>query len=314
MGMMVKSPHELIQSGLKKSNRSTSRQIKNLAILTRSWAEVVCGYDKQDVAALIVAPKGYGKSYTALELCWGAACEVALRKGGHPLDYFPYDQEKNWLPNCATINTNDIIELLRQTKSHNVYLLDDIGVAWNARKFRDKANILMNDIFELIRIDNTIIVMTVMDQSFVDKVPRQIIPYFIEISRKYHHLGYNELKVFQQKKHYRTGDLTFPPPAFGNTRFSRHYARFPPQWIAEAYDHMRAIKTKEDRDSKIAEFQGNGEKPIGKREAKWQGPLPKYGDKILALHMDGQGPATIAKTVPLGIGTIRKVIAAMSEH
>jgi len=120
--------------------------------------------------------------------------------------------------------------------------------------------------------------------------------------------------VFQQKKHYRTADLTFPHPALGNTRFSRHYARFPPQWIAEAYDHMRAIKTKEDRDSKIAEFQGNGEKPIGKREAKWQGTLTKYGDKILALHMDGQGPATIAKTVPLGIGTIRKVIAAMSEH
>lgn len=275
-------------------------------VLGGYFADIVTGPDKQDVACLIVAPKGYGKSYSALELCWGTAIEISERIGGTPYDYFPYDAENNWLPNCATIVTEDIVDILHKTKKHNVYLLDDIGVGWNARKFRDAGNILLNDIFELIRIDNTVLIMTVMDQEFIDKVPRSIVPYFCEINRKMHKYGVNELKVFTNRKLYRVGKINYPHIAINRDKYIRYYCEMPPKWMWKAYDHMRATKTVEDRNRKVESFK-TGDKTTGKREQQWQEKKELFGQQIVDMTKDGLTETEISRRLGLDRGTVRRL-------
>ena len=97
------------------------------------WADIVCGDDKQDVSAILVAPKGYGKSYTAVGLCYDSAVAIAKRKGGTWQDFFPYNPDTKVMSNVACIVQKDIVQLMGVTKPLNVYLLDDVAVGMNAR-------------------------------------------------------------------------------------------------------------------------------------------------------------------------------------
>jgi len=222
--------------------------------LSEYIANIVTGKDKQDAALLIVAPKGYGKSYSALQLAYEIAHEIAAiidKDREQWRKYFPIDEEKGLLTNVAIVNIRDVLALLKDTQPYNVYVLDDMGVAINARNFMKEENIVVNDIFELIRIENTVFIITVMDQAFIDKVPRQIVTFFSEIVEKHHDMGFNVMKVHLNRKHFRKGKMFYPYIQSSSGRIIRHVIGSPPEFISRIYDRMRLQKTREDRDRKI---------------------------------------------------------------
>lgn len=279
------------------------------------WADIVCGNDKQDVSAILVAPKGYGKSYTAMGLCYDSAVAIAKRKGGPWQDYFPYDPETKEIKNVACIVQKDIVKLMGVTRPNNVYLLDDVAVGMNSRKFASDNNILINEIFMLMRVDSCITVTTTMDQSYVDKVPREIIGWYVEIVEPHHDEGYNILKVFKNKKQFRTGKMhqVYINDKIG--RYTRFIAERPPDFLAEAYDILRSKKTAEHRKARLEEYLNimDGDVPLSKRERNAQEDLTKWGDKILDLKQEGKTPAQITKLVPLSREKITRIYAAVSQ-
>ena len=296
----------------------TPLNIQNLDYLTLAdmFADIVTGPDNQYVSMLLVAPQGYGKSTSALEIAHSTAEAIARYRGGTWQDYFPLNPDakkvEDILPNVACIDQRDIIELLGRTEKNNVYLLDDVGVGMNSRKFYTQENILVNDIFELMRIDNTVIIMTMIDQSHIDKVPRELVPFYGEVVEKHHDKGYNLLKVFFNKKMYRKGKSYQAYPTQGKYKYTRFMCFKPPQEILSAYDRLREAKTREDKKAKVAKYLetcDNGGQKLTKREQKWQETLEQYGQKVVDLYQEGlTSPYKIAKKVPLHPHMITKVL------
>lgn len=285
--------------------------------LANLWADIVTGRDKQDVTVILVAPKGYGKSHSGVSLCYDVARAIAARVGGYWDDYFPYDTENKELKNCACIIQKDIVKLMGLTRPRNVYLLDDVSVGMNSRKFASDTNILINEIFQLMRVDECVTITTTMDQSYVDKVPREIIGWFIEIVEPHHAEGYNIMKVFRNKKMFRSGKLHQVYPTLGNERYTRFVVEAPPPDLAEAYDLLRRRKTREHRKARLEEYLAmiedtGGIQKVGKREMQLQSDVTKWGDKILKLRLeDGKSDHAISKMIPLSPSKIGRIAAAM---
>ena len=160
-----------IQSGerMPLENKPPSDKDEFTPSVPEMWADIVCGPDKQDVSAMIVGAKGMGKSYSALTLCYETAKAIARRAGGTWQDYFPFDEKTKTLRNVATVVQKDIISLLGTTKKNNVYLLDDCAISMNSRRFMSDTNIQQNEIFTLMRVDQAVTVVTLVDQGTMDR-------------------------------------------------------------------------------------------------------------------------------------------------
>lgn len=223
------------------------------------WAEIITGPDKQDVTAMIVSEKGAGKSYSALRMAIDIAEGVAARVGGTWKDYFPYNEETGELPNVACIDIKDIVNLVGSMKKYNIYIFDDIGVGLNARKWQQESNIIVNDVIEIARTGRSCSIFTVMDQSFVDRVIREIIGWHLEISESRHKEGYNIMKVLKSKKQFRTGKLHRVYIKRNGARLVRCIVESPPDYIAAAYDKLRDRKTDELKKERIDQFMKSSE-------------------------------------------------------
>lgn len=275
------------------------------------WADIVCGKDKQDVSAILVAPKGYGKSHTGVSLCYDTAMAIAKRRGGKWEDYFPFDKTTQEMKNVACIVQKDIVQLMGLTTPYSVYLLDDVAVGMNARKFASDNNILINEIFQLMRVDRCVTVTTTMDQSYVDKVPREIIGWFIEVVEPHHDENYNVLKVFRNKKMFRTGKMHQVYLNDKNGRYTRFIVEAPPPFLAEAYDLLRDRKTREHRQNRLDEYMRDleGDSRVGKREINFQNDINRYGESIRQMKMEGKSDYSIGKSLGIAKDKVSRIAA-----
>jgi hypothetical protein len=304
----VKQPDPKILDSL--SDEGEYRELE----LADLWADIVCGGDKQDVSAILVAPKGYGKSHTGMGMCYDSAGAIAERRGGTWKDYFPYDEQTHALKNVACIVQKDIVQLMGVTTPYNVYLLDDVAVGMNARKFASDNNILINEIFQLMRVDRCVTITTTMDQSYVDKVPREIIGWYIEIVEPHHDLGYNVLKVFRNKKQFRTGKMHQVYITDTNGRYTRFITEAPPDFLGEAYDMLRTKKTQEHRKARLDEYMqyAEGEEPLSKSEQRFQNNINKYGEQVRAAKQEGKSEYQIGKELGISKDLVSRIAVNFS--
>jgi hypothetical protein len=282
--------------------------------LASLWADIICGKDKQDVSAILVAPKGYGKSITAMSLAYDTAMEIAKRRGGTWQNYFPFDAEKDHLGNVACIIQRDIVKLMGVTSPYNVYVLDDVAVGMNARKFASDTNIMINEIFQLMRVDSCVTITTTMDQAYVDKVPREIIGWFIEVVEPHHKEGYNVLKVFRNKKMFRSGKMHQVYISGDAGRYTRFVAERPPEWLADAYDRLRDRKTREHRKARLDEYLEmiDGDRPASKYERRFQADLERYGALVKQGKDEGKSDYQIGKELGIHKGKVSQIAANFS--
>ena len=284
--------------------------------LSQRFANIITSPDKQDAAAVVVAPKGYGKSYTCLNIAWATAVEITEIMGGRWEDYFPIDREKKTLPTVGVIEKEAILRVLDILEPHQIAVLDDVGVALNARTWMDKSNILVNDIMEMMRIDETLTLMSVMSQDYIDKVPREIAPFFIEIVAKNHAAGYNILKVHENKKHFRMGRMFYPYLKQGRDRVLRYVCMAPPIEIAQIYDKMRKEATARSKRQRIDAYLSRKDNPerLTNREKNWRDLVTRYGAKVRELSSQGLTPYKISQQLPVGRSAVEGILKRLEAQ
>ena len=208
-------------------------------------ARKITSKHNQDARALIVGAQGKGKSWLGLTLGYGVACEVARRKGGEWQDYFSLD-------NIVVMDDKKVKVVLHDIKKHNIYFLDDIGIAWNAREAMSKANKLLNDVFQVFRTENTFVMLSIISDFLIDKVPRNLVNYQFEMDMSLFDYYWTMPKVFhvvpkprEQKPHYHYPKTTM------DVSVLRFMAPAPPHELADEYDKIRMIAARQLREERM---------------------------------------------------------------
>jgi len=210
-------------------------------------ARKVTSKHNQDARIIVVGMQGRGKSWLSLTLGYGIACEIARiqnrKKGVNKKwsDYFNLD-------NIVVMDERRVKEVLSDVKQYNVYCFDDIGIAWSAREAMSRGNRLLNDVFQVFRTENTVVMMSIISDFLIDKVPRNLVNYQIEMDMSLFDYGWTLPKVF-----YVVGKPRGHAPHYHYPRTTEGVAvvRFasptPPKELWEQYDKLRREAAREIR-------------------------------------------------------------------
>jgi len=194
---------------------------------------------------MIVGEAGSGKSYAGLTLAIETATKVAEMLGkGTWRKYF------NLKKTLAVINRDEIERVMEDPPMHAILLLDDVGVGWNARKYKDSFNMWLNDIIQTFRPNHNLVILTMQSDFLIDKVPRSLAHYFIEMDQMYFELGITVAKVFKIKLKHRRGKVFHIYPEQYNKRYVRYVFFKPPDNIAKKYEAIRAKQLKRMKEEK----------------------------------------------------------------
>lgn len=222
---------------VKLDNRNGSVPAAGTIKLARMLAEIVTSNDKQNVIILIEAKPGYGKSYAALDLAVWTAIEISKIKGGDPWYYFNMEH-------VAIINSSEIVRVIEIMHQLGVYIFDDFGVGYSSRDWQSDGNRAMNDMLMTIRTDNNILIMTVPDAEWIDKIGRNILHFKVVMTQKLFQLGRTMGKLTIEDKMYNAQSkkilhkyLHTEREVYNNVMFC-----FPPKNVAIQYDYLRKIQ------------------------------------------------------------------------
>jgi predicted Zn-ribbon and HTH transcriptional regulator len=204
---------------------------KKLSVI---FAETVCGKHLRDIKMMLVGSQGSGKSRSLLYLAVECAKEIAARTGGDPEDYFPSD-----LSNVVIGDPGGHAELFKNMKRHSILILDDAGVSMNARNFATQYNKSMNDVFQTMRPNRSIVLISTPDTMTTDIIIRTLVSHYGEVAESYHGLGFNDIKVFKVNRKFRTGETHYHYFIFGNEQVVRYRFYNPPQAIIKLYEEKR---------------------------------------------------------------------------
>jgi hypothetical protein len=207
--------------------------------LARVLAEIVCSGNKQNVILLIEAKPGFGKSYAALDLAIWTAIEITRIKGGDPWYYFN-------MSHVAIINPDEIVRVIESMHALGIYIFDDFGVGYSARDWHTDSNKAMNSMLQTIRTDNNILIMTVPDSDWIDKVGRNILHFKVVMTRKLFSMG-RTMGIFSvEDKQYNSNSKRIFHKYFATPRefYNKVIFSLPPTRVWEEYDRLRDIQLK----------------------------------------------------------------------
>ncbi len=154
-------------------------------------AQDITSEHNQHASLLITGRTGIGKSSTAMAIAELTAQYIAEIKGGNPEDYFCPE-------NIAIISDDEVIRVIKSgimDKPYSIVGFDDIQNFWNARNFMSGQNQSMNDIATTIRTKNLFIYFTAPSDFMIDKVPRELVRYHMEITQPVFNMGYVKAKI-----------------------------------------------------------------------------------------------------------------------
>ena len=226
----------------------------------------------QHITLLMVGQPGSGKSWAAMDLAYQAAYEVSqIIDGKHTppgawQKYFSLDH-------MAIVTLDRVTNLFKHIRQYGVYILDDIGVGYNARDWQKHKNRKMNEIIQTFRTDNTCVIYTVPDRFLIDKVPRSLVEKYMEFEKSEQLFsrrgGYESVNVY---KYFNITSLKRDQKQFfaymkdtieGATQYVRHIAAKPPARLTVPYETIRYEVAKELRIANaesIENEEGGGEK------------------------------------------------------
>ena len=172
----------------------------------------VASKHNQHAIVMIVGKTGEGKSRAGLFIGYRVAVYLAKQLGGHWRDYF--DSE-----NIAVMTTEEVIRVMKANSPKKVIILDDIGAAWNSRDWNSKGNKILNRIIMTFRNKNNLLILTLPDSFILDKVPRNLLHYHIEMYKQDYDQGSSIYKLFRVLRRYRTGKTYFVHPRLNGIKF-----------------------------------------------------------------------------------------------
>lgn len=188
----------------------------------------------QHVLLGVIGKTGSGKSEGALRMAYDTSRFLAYKKGGKPEDYFTID-------NIAIITPDEIMRVMKTIKKFQVYIFDDIGVGWNNRDWNSKINKILNKIAMTMRTKRNILILTVPDDEMIDKVPRHLMHYRIDMEQKNFKSGYTVGKFQQLLRSYKYKKNFFPYVINNNTKYIRCVFTRAPEHLSDEYESRREI-------------------------------------------------------------------------
>ena len=202
----------------------------------------------QHTTVTTVGPTGSGKSNANLSIGYAYACNVANKMGGEWEDYFNID-------NIGIITTEEIYRVMQKSKKYSFLLLDDIGVTWGSRKWQSDENQILNDILQTFRTDNTALALTLPTSFLIDKVPRSLIHYQIEMVAPMFDKGLTIGKVFKVVyKHRLNKPFQMYLRTASGTKLVRHAFPLPPDVIRIPYEEKRAQIASDLKAERLEDF------------------------------------------------------------
>lgn len=253
----------------------------------------ITGPFKQDVTMILSGPKGSGKSYTSLSMAYTVAKKVAEKKDNDESKWQKYfDLERT----VAIMSAADVYTVMKNMEDQNVIILDDVGVSMNSRKFASAGNNMMNDIFQTARTKQCFTILSSPASFIIDKVPRSLATWQATIAQSNHELGYNLLRITGNVA-LSNGKVLNPYLRGGasRNRITRWIIHKPPQFLADAYDELRSIKTAElieSRGEELLEMEQNKGKSSRERKAE------QYREKLKEVNdLIGTGDFTLKEAL-----------------
>lgn len=217
--------------------------------LCKEIAQKITSKYNQHDTAIIVGDKGSGKSWAAIRIAYEVSVEVAKIKGGKPDDYFTFE-------NIAIITKDEVLRVLKtRMNQYSVVIFDDIGVGWSNRDFATKFNKVMNGIYQTFRTRNVFLIMTVPDPTYIDKLPRLMLHYQMEVVDSYFHKGFVEVKVKESKKIIHMNKNIYPYVTRNGSRYPRHVVLTAPDHLTTPYEIARKKVEKDSADKGLAELE-----------------------------------------------------------
>lgn len=202
--------------------------------LAEYFAEKITSNGNQHIILRIVGSAGTGKSWAGIELGIEVSKCVAAIKGGTPEDYYSFERD------LAVMSQTEVKRIMENPGKYHILHLDDVGVAWNARRFNNNFNIDMNDIIQTFRPNNNLVIMTMQSGFLVDKVPRSLAHYEIEMEQAHFDEGFTIAKVNKIVMKHKTGNLHYPYLYVDGCKYKRHIFESPPKEWTDKYEIERA--------------------------------------------------------------------------
>lgn len=219
--------------------------MKDYSSLSRLVANTLSSPHHQHFTSLTVGRTGSGKSLANLSWFEQTSIKMSYALGGDPEDYFTLDN------NVAIITMPEVVRVIKGFKKYGLYLFDDIGIAWNSRKWQSPVNILLNNLFQTIRTQNNLIAATIPDSFLVDIVPRSLVHYFIEMEAGIFEKNISIAKVFEVVRKPRSGDTHYQYP-YDHGKYQRYIFHRPSKKLEAEYNSRRSEIYDELQEQSIA--------------------------------------------------------------
>jgi len=213
------------------------REYETELYLGEVFGNIITSGNNKNIICLIEAKPGQGKSWAAMTIACNCAVHLAKQLGGNPWDYFNIDH-------VGIIMPDKMMEVIGHMKKYGVYILDDVGMAYASRKWQSKGNDAMNNMLQTMRTDNNIIIMTVPDADWIDKIGRNILHFKIVMKQPLHSIGYSLGRLVTVEKMYNSVNrknlfpyLKLPDKIYNYALFSK-----PPGPLTVEYEQRRSVE------------------------------------------------------------------------
>jgi nucleoside-triphosphatase THEP1 len=211
-------------------------------------AEVITGPNNQHASITINGRTGSGKSNAGLVLANNIAEHVAKIKGGAREDYFNINH-------VAIITNEEILSVMEINKKYSVIIIDDAGVGMGARNWQKEENKLLNNILMTMRTDNTCLIVTVPNSFMIDKIPRNLSHWFIEMESANFKKGFTTAKVFQVRQQPRSGKIYYQYPKIKGARVIRTVFKRAPDDVVNPYEVKRTAIAAQLKEASMEDYQ-----------------------------------------------------------
>lgn len=263
--------------------------------LAEYFADIITSRHNQHAIVRIVGAAGTGKSWAAVDLATETAKIIAEIKGGTVDDYYNFER------NLAVINKDDIKRVMADPQEYNILHLDDIGVGWNARKYKDDFNIFLNDIIQTFRPKHNLVIMTLQSGFLIDKVPRSLAHYEIEMESADFDRGITIAKVNRIVMKHKIGKIYYPYIFLNGTKYVRHIFEKPDDDMMTEYECIRAIQLKKLNDIKDEKEEITINKP---KVRKYEILTPT----VLSMYKDGYTQCEISTKANIAQASVSRIL------
>lgn len=265
----------------------------NELYLGEVFGEIITSGNNQNIICLIEAKQGKGKSWGAMSVACSAAVHLASKLGGVPSDYFNIN-------NIGIIMPDAIAEVIVNMKKYQIVIVDDAGMAYSGRKWQSAGNEAMNNMLQTMRTDNNIIIITVPDSDWIDKIGRNILHFKIVMKQSLHKLGFTLGRLSTVDKMYNSSSrknifpyLKLPDKIYNYVRFDK-----PPKVLTDEYEKRRAVQLERLKSLSGDKLREGAQEFLGQNEQK----EPKITKKELAIE--------VIRDHEAGIGGFKSLSAA----